>query len=1002
MTGFPGWPTVLPVGSTPTESVQGSPSEPRRVAVSNVAENNAMPILYGSFRIQARPFILGVDGSGNITVAWLVGLGPIQAIDGYTLSGNAAPITGVTFETRLGAPNTTVSSRLGSLIAGYAQVHPWWAMLFATITYESVVYGGLPVATVWGRGRNDIYDPRTAGRAYTANTALCCAHFAEIAEGCGYGTAGIDWDAVEVCADHCDFNPSTSDTRYRIAAALDTIRPAREHLNELMRHARLAESYDQGKWKLLCESQGSAPVATIDTDWLLTAGRGALEARAYQLGPDDQRTVVSISHSEPARGYEMYPQEQWAPGIAEGTVRRITDSLSAPWLQSASVAARLAESTMFEKLCDQRLSLVCNRRALPLEPCDLVWVKGPLGIEHNAIEFNGTSSGAISTVVADLDLDAAGSIDIDFTCLGDTGAAQVLVDRWHNVAGHNYGYAALISSTTGRLSLRFGGGTVDGCGPGDLRDGRLHRLRISWTQAGRLIAWLDGVEVANVSGAAASALEDDVATTVGYRNESGTGSLYFLGRISRLRFWSAARTRWEHWRDRRRTLTAPYPADLVADFECVVQGTDTLFDLNNGYELTCVDVTNTTEGELYRVESVRPTAQRARVNVELREASPVSTATATVTSTGSSSVDRVTTKTTPSLPDPTAAPPAPTGLSLAVYEDTVAGATRYKIRADWNPATSGFVRGYRVRVVAGSADRTILDGSRVANQALIDVLEPNVLHTVYVYALGTNGLSSTALSGTVTPGSISVSVSGSGSFGTKMVAPLQERKNTSATHYSGWWVTLSWTPSGSTSDIREFRIFRNGKQVATADPDKTSIQLLSHHEVKDNSQGNSADQVICACSTSDTFRVDAVLKDGRTVTSGSISVSGSGSDINEYQTFSNYGEDVVCMHDSFAGTMMPAVGSAPSKADKLWRNTSDWVWRKDQTGRGYPDTASGANYYTDITFPTAFPAGVTPRITLGPREAYLYWHTNESNTGFRLWSTNGSEGCDWRATAPLE
>lgn len=999
---------VLPPISQPIETTAGVPSEPSRVQVTGVGAGAGYSIVYGTAQVVARPIILGESG-GAIICAYEIGLGPNEQIVSWMLNGHSpAGLVGVSSQTFLGNNNPTVSTLLSSLIAGYAHKHPWLSFVAVKIEPHSDYFGGLPTLVAIVKGRNDVWDPRlsggSGGYAWTANPALCAAHLVADEVGANRGATAIDWNSVEAAADYCDWDPSGTDARYRIGLVLRQRRSHRENLNAIMQCARLGECYEGGLWKLTCDGDGTAPVATLDASSLLRTKRGRLAARLYHAGIEERPTRISSIYLDASRSYEQVPQETNAPGVIAGSVPLRERPASASGITSAAVDARLQMSNLLVGLHSRRMSLGARLSALALERGDLVWVKDVCGLVHDAVVFDGAASYGISPDPTELDLVDAGSIDLDFTCLGATGETlQMLVDKWHNAAWHQYGYTVYLANANGRLYIRVGAAVMDAVGPGDLRDGRLHRLRVSWAKNGRLVAWLDGDEIGNVSGGAESADETDEPLRMGHRLD-GTRKFFFNGRISRFRLWNVARTDYEHWRDRRRTISGiSPPASLVADFAFVLGvGATTLFDRINGYEIEVDGCTATTEGEMFRVVSARPRPGLLGVDLELREYSPNSCATATVTSTGTVRVDRVSTRSAPTLPDATAAPPAPTGLNLTVQEDTAGGSTQYRILAEWTKAASGFVRGYRVTVSAGGVTRTILDGSRVAESAVIDVMEPNVSHTVYVYAISIAGHASTPVSASVTPGAISVSVSGSGSFGTKMVAPLQERKNTSATHYSGWWVTLSWTPSGSTSEIHEFAIYRNGKQVAVADADQRDIQLLSSHEVKDNTTGNSSGQVICACSTSDVFRIDAILRDGRVVTSGPFTVSGSGSDLTEYQTFNNAGEDLVCMHNTFAGTMMPAVGSSPTKADKIWRDTSDFVWKKDQTGRGYPTTSSGANYYVDITFPVAFPAGVTPRITLGPREEYPYWHTNESNTGFRLWSTNGSEGCDWRATAPLE
>lgn len=995
------WPTAV-LKAKYGEDSAGFPQEPRRVNVTDTANGMALPIVYGEAQVTAKPAILGVKSDGTLVVAYFLALGPIQQIVSWTINGHSTSgLTGVSTETFLG-DQTTVSTILSGLISGYTQKLTGIAFIACAFSPQSDFFGGLPTIVARIKGRNDVYDPRTTTTGYSENPALCAAHFVASPDGCNAGTARVDWTSVTTAANHCDFN--SSDKRYRLGLVLGEQRSGRENLNAILQCARLAEVYESGLWKLAGDFEGTAPVATITASDLLVDGKNRLMITETTVPPEMAPTKVSSTYLEPTRDWESVSQEWQAPGLAEGYVPMREQQSSATGINNVSVHARLMESNAMAGMFGRRLSLTTRPKYLHLERGDLVWVNGPLGISHNALVFNGSNATAAGSS-AQLDLTTAGTIDCDFTCLAATGETlQIIYDRW-NPGTALYGYGAFIVNATGALSLRFGAAAVNVSPCPNLIDGRLHRLRVSWSQNGRLIAWLDGVEIANVAGGASSAT-CAVATSLGYRLDGATPKYYLNGRISRFRVWNTARTRWECWRDLRRTFASPWPSGLVADFAFSGSGS-TLTDSVNGYTFTLANTSWTTEGEMFRVVNARPLSTFLGVEMELREFSPNSLAKATVTSTSLVPVNRIDTTTKPSLPDATSEPPAPSGsLTLTVQEDLVGGVKRYKILAEWNKAPSGFVAGYRVTVSDGTTTRQVMDGSRTATSCVIDVLSPGVAHLVTVSAIGTNGKESSYVSGSVTPGGgTTVSVSLSLVSSDHLLAPWQTkgRTDTKALVLNRFVISLS-----GGSAVRVLQVLQDDHVIGELDPTCTSFPYPDSHPYELHfAVGNGRswtlnDYPLAAVPTfwgvstngGNVIKVRAVRHDGQTVDSPGVTLPSS-SYAGYLSTATAYARDLLAVASS-ERAFHSAVGSSPtSMRFPRTNSTPDWSWAC--IDGGVTTISSGSSYVT-VTLEGTMPS-TDYAVVVTAGDNVTVWVSDKTTTSFRLnrLGTTGSLALNWLA-----
>ena len=256
-------------------------------------------------------------------------------------------------EKRLGAADQGAFESLRAALPEYwTQAHrlQGCAALYLRLSYDPDVFpGGIPNITVDMEGKDDILDPRTGGRGYSENAALCLADYmahdrygigAEIGAEDGVGTESLI-EAANICDERVplDADGRTTEPRYSLNGVI-TLSEDPKTIIEAM----LTAMAGRVVW------QGGA--------WQIQAGgyrvpRGRLTAAHLREGGVQLTTRRSrAANFNAVRGQFVSPENDWQPDdfpAVSSAVYRAEDGgetvwrdLSLPFTLSASMAQRLA------------------------------------------------------------------------------------------------------------------------------------------------------------------------------------------------------------------------------------------------------------------------------------------------------------------------------------------------------------------------------------------------------------------------------------------------------------------------------------------------------------------------------------------------------------------------------------------------------------------------------------------------------------------------------------
>lgn len=367
---------VTPLPPWPTPTIPPPVTEPRVSPISQSAEGQAIPLVYGIRRIQGRPFVYAAGANGALVVAYMLCSGPIQAITSWTLNDQSpSGMTGLSYETKTGAAGQTISSILAAAISGYTQTHPALAYIVVSISPNAPIWGGVPELQAIVQGRNDVYDPRSGGSTgYTANPALIACHMLVKADLGRHSTALVDWTSVGTAADWCDTNCSGV-ARYYQGVYLTDTRQLSRAFESVLSQAQLWHRWSTGGTiQLGYYNSAAASLATVDMDWLVCDqdGRGPAQVAEWIEDLTEQPTVVTVRFPNATRDWETDSYPAKITGVDAGTVPRRDLYYSADWITHMDVAKRLAEDLLAEYSAALRWQVGCNRRMFPYEKGDVL------------------------------------------------------------------------------------------------------------------------------------------------------------------------------------------------------------------------------------------------------------------------------------------------------------------------------------------------------------------------------------------------------------------------------------------------------------------------------------------------------------------------------------------------------------------------------------------------------------------------------------------------------
>lgn len=204
---------------------------------------------------------------------------------------------------------------------------------------------GVPNIAFVVKGKNDVYDPRTATSGWTDNAALCTADYLSNSKygfGAAYATRIHAADliaAANVCDEAVTLAAGGTEARYTINGSFDSNQGPEDTVGELLTAMHGRAVFSAGKWSLLAGAY-SIPTVTLDED----------DAR----GPI--KVVPRISRRDlfnAVKGLYTSPDNQWQPADfpavtnatyeAQDNDERIWRDISLPYTTSVATAQRIAK-----------------------------------------------------------------------------------------------------------------------------------------------------------------------------------------------------------------------------------------------------------------------------------------------------------------------------------------------------------------------------------------------------------------------------------------------------------------------------------------------------------------------------------------------------------------------------------------------------------------------------------------------------------------------------------
>jgi hypothetical protein len=245
-----------------------------------------------------------------------------------------------------------------------------------TLAYDHEVFKlGVPNISFEIRGRNDIYDPRTASSSYSANTALCLNHYltsTKTGPNVSYADE-IDASALTAAANICDESVSLdaggTESRYTCNGYVDLAEKPESVIGDFKTAMAGWMVYSGGRFKIYAGAF-ETPTFTVDADML--GGGVTIKNRT----PKRERfNLVKGVYQSPQTVYQ--PTD--FPSVTNATYQtedgeEIDLDIELVFTTSPATAQRIAKIELERSRLELVVSLICNLRALPAEAGMTVYV----------------------------------------------------------------------------------------------------------------------------------------------------------------------------------------------------------------------------------------------------------------------------------------------------------------------------------------------------------------------------------------------------------------------------------------------------------------------------------------------------------------------------------------------------------------------------------------------------------------------------------------------------
>ncbi len=311
--------------------------------------------------------LVPLDGGGRATVApYLYDGAPYAIVKKY-----------------LGAVDQPADAQMVADVPGWTPNHRLRgiAYVYVLLQYNQNVFpNGIPNVSAVVKGKNDVYDPRTASRSWTANAALCARDYLTSVDGAGQ-PYGFGCDADEVADDYFSAAANVSDeavplstggsqARYTCDGVVDTAAAPLDNLQDLLTACAGTVTYVQGMFRLHAAAY-DAPSGTVTADML--------------AGPVKATKGVARKESFNAvKGTYIAPDKLWTatdfPPVANSTYRTEDDGeevfkdLELPFTKHSEAAQRIAKITLEKSRQGITAEMPLTHAALQFAVFDTVYV----------------------------------------------------------------------------------------------------------------------------------------------------------------------------------------------------------------------------------------------------------------------------------------------------------------------------------------------------------------------------------------------------------------------------------------------------------------------------------------------------------------------------------------------------------------------------------------------------------------------------------------------------
>ena len=326
----------------------------------------ARQIIYGQTRVSGVIVYLSTTGTKNEYLHIVVALaghqveeiGDIYFNDELALTGAGSSATGrftgkAEIYKKLGSDTQTVETNLEAATAGLTN-GKWTsqhrlrgiAYIYVRLTWDQQVFaGGIPNISALVKGKQ-VYDPRTATTAYSANAALCLRDYlTNSIYGLGLSASEVDDTAFSVAANISDENvqilpasPVTYEKRYEANGTIYTSASPDENIGKLLSAMGGLIAYSGGRIVPYSAGYRIPTVTLTDSDFA-----GQINVQTKTSARDRVNAVKGVFVSEKSEWQPTdFPPATSATLLSQDNGIRYWRDVVLPLTTSSSCAQRLA------------------------------------------------------------------------------------------------------------------------------------------------------------------------------------------------------------------------------------------------------------------------------------------------------------------------------------------------------------------------------------------------------------------------------------------------------------------------------------------------------------------------------------------------------------------------------------------------------------------------------------------------------------------------------------